>query len=357
MIIRKLISIGRTISDRTIEHIIIRFAEEEVVKHLKKDLVVIVLALVVVFLGWGGKGLAVEPASPKKTVTELRGMIRISGAWALYPMMVRWAEEYKRAYPNMRIDVSAGGAGKGVTDTLASFVDIGMVSRDIKAEEVARGIVFVPVTKDAVFPVMNVKNPVASKILAKGINKKVFEDLWIQGSPVTWGKITDTGSNDKIQVYTRSDACGAAETWALYLGEAQEDLKGTGVYSDPGISEAVLKDINGVGYNNLNYAYDMKTGKPIAGLLVIPIDVNGNGKIDTAEDLSTKDKAIRAVRTRVYPSPPARDLFLVAKNEFKGLSAHFVNWILTDGQRFVDEVGYIKLTDIQIKNARKLIGK
>jgi phosphate transport system substrate-binding protein len=327
------------------------------VKGLKRQIIIMVLVSLVVFFVGSVGGQAAEPASPKKAVMELRGTIRVSGAWALYPMMMRWVEEYKKAYPNLRIDVSAGGAGKGITDTLSNFVDIGMVSRDIKPEEIARGVVFVPVTKDAVLPVMNAKNPVVSRILEKGVNKKVFEGLWIQGSPMTWGKITDTSSNDKIQVYTRSDACGAAETWSLYLGKTQEDLRGTGVYGDPGLSEAVLKDINGVGYNNLNYAYDMKTGKPIAGLQIIPIDVNGNGKVDITEDLSTKDKAIKAIRTKVYPSPPARDLFLVAKSEFKGASAHFVNWILTDGQQFVDEVGYIKLTDTQIKNARKLVGK
>ena len=66
---------------------------------------------------------------------------------------------------------------------------------------------------------------------------------------------------DPIHVYTRSDAAGAPETWAKYLGKKQENLQGIGVYGDPGLLDAVVKDPLGIGYNNLNYAYDPKTGK------------------------------------------------------------------------------------------------
>ena len=132
---------------------------------------------------------------------------------------------------------------------------------------------------------------------------------------------------------------------------------GVGVYGDPGLAEAVKKDVFGVGYNNLNYAYDAKTGLPVPGIQIIPIDVNENGKIDPAEDLRTKAKAIKAVTSGSYPSPPARDLYLISKENFKEPSKTFVRWILTDGQKYVDEVGYIKITPKQIKESLKKVEK
>ena len=51
-------------------------------------------------------------------------------------MAVRWAEEFRKIYPDVRIDLSAGGAGKGITDALNNMVDIGMVSREIYNEEI-----------------------------------------------------------------------------------------------------------------------------------------------------------------------------------------------------------------------------
>lgn len=148
-----------------------------------------------------------------------------------------------------------------------------------------------------------------------------------------------------VHAYTRSDACGAAETWAVYLGDYhQEDLRYTAVYGDPGLAEAVKRDTQGIGYNNLNYAYDAATGRPVAGLCVVPIDVNGNGRLDPEEDFyDTKEQLTEAIASGQYPSPPARDLHLVTKNEFSGVAKVFVAWVLTDGQQYVDEVGYVAL--------------
>ncbi|MDH7499121.1 MAG: substrate-binding domain-containing protein [candidate division NC10 bacterium] len=296
-----------------------------------------------------------ESASGKQG--EPKGTIRVSGAWALYPMMVKWGEEYSRLHPEIRIDVSAGGAGKGAADALAGMVDIGMVSREIKPEEIAQGGFFVPVVKDAVFPMVCEQNPVLSTLSRKGLKQSQFIDLWIRDKRLTWGDVTGTASREKVQVYTRSDSCGAAETWAKYLGgKHQEDLKGIGVYGDPGLAEAVRKDPLGIGYNNLNFAYDSKSGSPIAGLRVVPIDVNENGRVDAKELLDTKERAIQAVTSGAYPSPPARDLYLLGKGRFKDPTKSFVRWILTDGQRFVEEVGYIPLARRQLEGALERIG-
>jgi phosphate transport system substrate-binding protein len=300
-----------------------------------------------------------EGTSPPKTGAALQGTVRISGAWALYPMMVRWAEEYRKDNPSVKIDISAGGAGKGIADTLSGLTDMGMVSREIKPEEIKLGALHIAVVKDAVFPVMNAANPQAQKITReKGLTKKAFIDLWINGKALTWGEAVAGGSGDPIQVYTRSDSCGAAETWAKYLGDkSQEDLKGIAVYGDPGLADAVRKDVRGIGYNNLNYAFDMKTGLPVSGLLIVPIDVNENGRLDAQELLDTKEKAMKAVLSGAYPSPPARDLYLVGKGSFTGPSRDFLEWILTEGQKFVEEAGYIRLSAEHLKEGMKKIGK
>jgi phosphate transport system substrate-binding protein len=112
----------------------------------------------------------------------------------------------------------------------------------------------------------------------------------------------------------------------------------------------------GAGCSNLNYAYDMRTGLPVEGILIILVDVNENGMIDPPEDLSTEQKAIHAIRTGSYPSPPARDLYIVTKEGFQGLSREFVKWILTEGQAFIDETGYIKLEEQKLKGALNKIG-
>lgn len=281
---------------------------------------------------------------------ELSGTITISGAFALYPMMTRWAEEFQKLHPNVQFDISAGGAGKGMTDAVSGAVDIGMVSREVKPEEEAQGAYGIAVTKDAVFPVVNTQNPVAAEILAQGISQETFIKIYITGEIKTWGEAVGKPEiTDEIHVYSRSDACGAAEMWAKFTGnKKQEDLLGIGVNGDPGVLEAVIKDPLGVGYNNLGYAFELVSGKPVAGALIVPIDLNNDGKANDDESIETMPEAIAAVASGKYPSPPARPLNVVTKNKPTGVVQAFIQWILTDGQAFVGEAGYVQLTPEQL---------
>lgn len=275
---------------------------------------------------------------------EPSGTITASGAFALYPLMVKWGEEYSKLHPNVNFDISAGGAGKGMTDALGGQVDIGMVSRSIKPEEEQKGAYWVSVVKDAVFPAINAKNPVLQELLSKGVTHDQFVDIFITGKIKTWGELVGRPEiTAEIHVYTRSDSAGAADAWAKFLGKTQEELKGIGVYGDPGIMDAVVKDPLGIGYNNLGYAYDPTTGQQVAGSAVLPIDVNNNGRADADELYDTKTKAVQGVATGKYPSPPARALNVVTKNKPAGLVQDFILWMLTDGQKFVDETGYVTL--------------
>ena len=252
-------------------------------------------------------GLPIQIQAQSK---ELKGQISLSGAFALYPLAVKWAEEFRKLHPKVKIDISGGGAGKGITDALAKVVDLGMVSRELKPEEIAKGAWFVAVAKDAVVPTINAKNPKLKELLAKGITQEAATKIFVTGESKTWGNVLGIQSNIPIHVYNRSDACGAGETWAKFLGnKKQEDLLGTGVFGDPGVAAAVQKDPIAIGYNNIAYAYDLKTKRPNSGILVLPIDVNKNGKIDAAENFySTSNQLISAIAQGKYPSPPARDL-------------------------------------------------
>ena len=288
-------------------------------------------------------GFANQVQAQKK---ELKGQISLSGAFALYPLAVKWAEEFKKLHPDVKIDVSGGGAGKGITDALAKVVDLGMVSREVKPEEVDKGAWFVAVAKDAVVATINAKNPKIKELLARGLTQAVAEKIFITQEYKTWGEVLGVQSNIPLHLYVRSDACGAGETWAKYLGnKKQEDLKGTAVFGDPGVASAVQKDPLGLGYNNIAYAYDLKTKKPNPGILVLPIDVNNNGKIDAAENFyATSSQLISAIAQDKYPSPPARDLYLVANGKPTNPAVvAFLKFILTEGQKYNVPNGYISL--------------
>jgi phosphate transport system substrate-binding protein len=311
-------------------------------------------ALLLALTRFGPSGpLPVQNAPP-----EIHGTLSLSGAWALYPLALKWAEEFEKLHPGVRINVQAGGAGKGMTDVLAGAVDIGMVSREINPSEAGRGGVAVAVAKDAVVPTVSRKNPLLPGLLRRGLKREEFARIWISGAIQSWNALFDGKNDAPIRVYTRSDACGAADTWAAYLGKHQEDLSGVGVYGDPGVAEAVKRDPLGIGYNNVNFAYDARTRKPVEGLEICPIDLNGNGRLDAEERIyATRDDLIRAIAANVYPSPPARDLYFVVKGTPRSpLLAEFLKWALTGGQVYVPEMGYLPLAPERAARGLALIG-
>jgi phosphate transport system substrate-binding protein len=283
------------------------------------------------------------------TEEQLSGTISVSGAFALYPMMTVWADEFQKLHPDVQFDVQGGGAGKGMTDLLSGAVDIGMISRSIKPEEESLGAYWVAVTKDAVFPLISNQNPVAADLIAKGISQDSFNKIFLTGEIKTWGEVVGKPEvKDEIHIYTRADSAGAAEMWAKFSGgKAQDELRGIGVNGEPALVDTVIKDRLGIGYSNLNSVFDLGTGNLVLGAIVPPIDINKNGQADADEYLKTKDQAVEAVRSEAYPSPPARFENLATKGKPTGLVRAFIEWIVTDGQQYLDQAGYVPLTPEQ----------
>ena len=278
--------------------------------------------------------------------------LNFSGAFALYPLAIKWSEEYKKEHDEVRFNISAGGAGKGMADALAGTVDLGMFSREIAREEIDKGVWWVGLTIDAVLPTISANNPYLDILKKRGLTKEEFTAIFIKGTIKDWGELLKVTDKKGVVVYTRSDACGAAGTWAKYLGGQQENLNGIGIYGDPGLAEAVSKDPVGIAFNNTIFIYDIKTGKKRPGIEVIPIDINGNGIIDPVENFYDTFKTIlNAIAEGGYPSPPARELYFVAKGKpEKQATLDFIKWALTDGQKFVKEAGYVPIAQDKINH-------
>jgi phosphate transport system substrate-binding protein len=299
------------------------------------------------------------------TTQKESSTIKVSGAYSLYPMMVIWAQQYHTLHPEIKIDVSSGGAGKGMSDALAGAVDLGMVSRDVTPAEATQGIIAVAVVKDAVLVTINTANPEINTILEKGLTKQQLKEIFINCSIATWGSLVgDANNTNHIKVYSRSDPCGAAETWVKYLGNyTQDDIPTieqiTKVKGDDSMSKSIASDPLGIGYSNVNYIYSNTTKTPKAGIAVVPLDLNENGRIDPEENFySNRDTVVNAEMSGALPSPPSRLVYLVTLHNFTGITKDFVQWILTDGQQYTFDNGYGTVpTDILDEQLQILEGK
>lgn len=296
-----------------------------------------VLAMLSLLLIWGCSSKKENAGSD-----TISGSISISGAFALYPLVNVWAEEFRKEYPDVRFNISAGGAGKGMADVLGGAIDLGMFSREIMDSEKAQGVWWVSVTKDAVIPTISSKNPILNEIKQKGLTRAELTGFFLTADRQKW-----KSSDHQVSVFTRSDASGAAATWGQYLGApGQEELRGIAVYGDPGLAEAVKNDPFAIGFNNIIYVFDLNSGQKYPGIEVAPIDINENGQIDPEEDFyGNLEEITTAIADGRYPSPPARELYLIAKGKpQKPAVIAFLNFVLEKGQAHVESNGYIRLS-------------
>jgi phosphate transport system substrate-binding protein len=105
------------------------------------------------------------------------------------------------------------------------MVDIGMVSREVKPEEEQQGAFSLAVAKDAVFPTISAQNPYLQELLAKGVTKEEFAKIYLSQNPIRWCDVLNNPAADQtINVYTRSDAGGAAEVWQNLLAEKHKKI-------------------------------------------------------------------------------------------------------------------------------------
>ncbi|MGN0028652.1 MAG: PstS family phosphate ABC transporter substrate-binding protein [Marinilabiliaceae bacterium] len=288
----------------------------------------------------------------------LHGRVSLSGAFALYPLAVRWANDFTRLHPDVRVEVDAGGAGKGITDALTGMVDFGMLSRELGQDELGSGAEPFVVAKDAVVPTISLANPHYAELVRRGLTREVARRVWTGDGDLTWGEILGNDATDRVVVFTRSDACGAADTWASWFGLKQEDLKGEGLNGDPSVAAAVAKEPAAIGFNNVGFAYDSRTHQPVDGLRVLPIDIDGNGQIDPEEDFyATSDELARAISRGLYPTPPARNLYLVSRGvPTDPVARAFLDFVATAGQARNAEAGYTAISADQTNDIHTRLG-
>jgi phosphate transport system substrate-binding protein len=292
-----------------------------------------------------------KPAAAPKI--ELSGNITITGAYALYPLVKKWSDDFMNIHPGVKISINANGTGQGIGDLISGKTLLSMISRPLTDEELGESIWTIPVARAGVAPIVNQRNPYLEKILHHGMDPHKLIQLFTGNQPMTWGELLDTTSKERVTVYTRADESGAADVWANFLWKESTDLKGIKVTGDDEMIRSIQRDSLAVGYCNFSYAFDAVTGGRVSDIQVIPIDLDFDKKIDRKEvPFSNIKKAHRGIWLGYYPKNLTRDLTLGSIGKPKDMVIlEFLNYTLTAGQASVGKSGFCELNSIYIRSA------
>jgi len=284
----------------------------------------------------------VDPSIPEYQKTSgVSGNLSSVGSDTLANLMTLWAEEYKRTYPNVNIQIQAAGSSTAPPALTEATSNLGPMSRKMKDKErdafekkYGYKPTAIPVAIDALAVYVNKENPIEGLTIPQvdaimSSTRKCGNDSDIK----TWGEAGLTGAwaGKPIQLYGRNSVSG---TYGYFKKKAlcKGDYK-SNVNEQPGsasVVQSVTSSLNGIGYSGIGY----KT----SGVKAVPLAKKPGQSFVAA----TPENAVAG------KYPLARFLYIyVNKHPNKALDPieqEFIKMVLSQsGQKVVIKDGYIPL--------------
>lgn len=288
-------------------------------------LVAVMLVLSLTFVGCGAKSEP-QPSSPDANQgtapnanqgsaepKNLSGSITIAGSTSVQPLAEELAMMFMEENRGVRINVSGGGSGAGVESAGNGVANIGMASREIKQSELDQYKELKPIVicKDGISVVVNPKNKV---------NELTLEQIQgiFSGEITNWSQVG--GEDGSIIIVNREEGSGTRGAFEeLVLGDKDFVTKAIIQNSTGAIRTAVASDVNAIGYVSMGaMSNDVKA---------VVVD----GADATAENVLNGSYKL------------ARPFNFLTSGEADEVTQAFIDWVLSDGQEFVKQEGFISV--------------
>lgn len=307
-------------------------------------------------------------------VTPLFGAIAqaqtINGAGATFPapLYERYAREVRKKHPELKINYQGIGSGGGIRQTIAGTVDFGgsdAAMTDAEIAKVKNGVILVPTAGGAVSVVYNVPG-VNNLRLSRATLPAIFS-----GQITNWndGKIKADNPgvnlpNQPIRFVVRADSSGTTFIFTNHLSATSPYFKGRiGANTapkwtlpnalrgkgNPGVAALVSRTPGSIGY--VEYAYAAKNNLKSAqiqnrkGEFVAPSLQSANAALST---VSFPDNFRTFVGDPSQGYPIVGLTWMMVYRQYADAAKsqavkRWINWVLTDGQQFNDDLNYTRI--------------
>ncbi|HEY3276687.1 MAG TPA: phosphate ABC transporter substrate-binding protein PstS [Syntrophorhabdaceae bacterium] len=330
----------------------------------------VILGILIIFASVG-----VSPAKEQ----ELLG----AGATFPQPLYSKLFDAYNQQY-GVKINYQGIGSGGGINQLIKRTVDFGGTDAFMTAKEL----------KDAGAPVLHIPTCLGAVVVTYNLpgNPKlkfspdVVADIFL-GKISKWNDPRIAALNpdarlpaQTISVVHRADGSGTTYIFSDYLSKVSKDWKEKigagkalnwpagqiGQKGNPGVAGYVKQTTGGIGYVELIYALQNKMVygaiKNKAGKFIEPtvksVSASANVKLpdDTNASLTDTDGADG------YPIGSFTWLIFYKEQNYGGRSrvhaealVKMLNWIVTDGQKYVEPLQYSPLPREGVLKAQKII--
>ncbi|MEM8722556.1 MAG: phosphate ABC transporter substrate-binding protein PstS [Cyanobacteria bacterium P01_G01_bin.39] len=298
--------------------------------------------------------------------------VSLTGAGASFPAPIyqRWFSEYNKQNPNVQVSYQSVGSGAGVEQFTQGTVDFGASDVAMKDEEIAaveRGVALLPMTAGSIVLAYNLPD-----VPELRLSRQAYVDILL-GKITKWNDPAIAELNpdanlpdSDITVVHRSDGSGTTGVFTQHLsavspewsekvgdGKTVEWPTGLGAKGNEGVTAQILQTEGSIGY--VEYGYAKQQDIPAAtlenksGQYIAPSSESASNALGAA----TLPENLRAFVTdpegeESYPIVTYTWILAYENyddpsklNAFKDV----VNWSLTEGQNYAEELGYIPLPE------------
>ena len=294
----------------------------------------------------------------------------VNGAGATFPapLYERYAREIRKKNPNLSLNYQGIGSGGGIRQFTAGTVDFGGSDAAMTDDQIAKvknGVILVPTAGGAVAVVYNLPG-----VKELRLSRKVLPAIFT-GQITRWDdaqiKADNPGVNlpgTSIRGIVRADSSGTTFIFTNHLSSINPYFKGRigantapkwtipnilRAKGNPGVAASVRSTPGSIGYVEYQYA---RTNNLTSALVQ-----NKQGQY-VAPSLESANQALSDVQFpenyRVFVGDPSQGYPIVGltwmliyrnyANAAKGSAVKaMVNWVLTDGQQFNDDLNYTRI--------------
>jgi len=274
--------------------------------------------------------LLVSACSSQKASGEAQAStyIQNKGSDTIVNLALAWAERYQALHSDIRISVTGGGTGTGLTALISGTVDIANASRQIKPEEIeaaaANGIQpqeYI-IARDAIAVIVHPDNPITqlslpqiSAIYRGEINN--WSELGGEDRPIVrLSRETNSGTH----VYFLEEVIRLGDKENKQIFSADTLL----LPSSEGIIAEVSSNPNAIGYDGLGYV------TPQVKVLAVARDAAGPYVLPSVETVNSGEYAI------------SRDLYMYTRQNVSDAVNAYLEWIFSpEGQEIITELGFV----------------
>lgn len=309
----------------------------------------------------------------------------INGAGATFPepIYTKWFNEYSKSHTNIHVNYQPVGSGAGIRQLLVGTVDFGASDVPMTDEQLSQAKVKVlhfPTVLGAAVPTYHLPGVSAELKFTPEALAGIF-----LGTITKWNDAAIAGANPGVRlpakdivVVHRSDGSGTTFIWTDFLSKVSPNWKtkvgagasvnwpvGLGGKGSDGVTELIKQTPNSIGYVELTYAVQNKLSygrvRNAAGVFMKADLISVSAAAASAAKHMPDDFRVSITNADgkgAYPLSSFTWLLLPANfsdHDKRDALKAFVQWMLTDGQKFAPALSYAKLPEEVVEKEKKAI--